>query len=248
MSVSRRDFLKSSAIAGAALVLPHALFAAEAGRLTARPKKPSKDTPPGEHVLMDDAGRRALLQIPPGYDPRKPAPLFLAFHGATGSGDSMMRGARGPAEAHGVIVLSPSSRDNTWDAIRGRFSHDLDKIDQLLAQVFDRCSIDPARMAVGGFSDGATYGLSVGLINGDVFTHVIAHSPGFIVPGTPHGKPKIFVSHGRQDPILPIDQCGRRIVAQLKRAGYDPRFDEFDGGHTASPEMRDRAMVWLAGA
>jgi len=247
MAVSRRDFLKSSAIAGAAIALPSALFAAEAGRFSSRPKKPTKDVSPGEHILLDERGRRALLQIPPGYNPQKAAPFFLALHGASGSGDSMMRAARGPAEAHGVIVLSPSSRDGTWDAIRGRFSYDADRIDQLLDQAFDRCAIDPSRLAIGGFSDGATYAISLGLINGDLFTHIIAHSPGFIIPGVPHGKPKVFVSHGRQDPILPIDQCGRRIVAQLKRAGYDPRYDEFDGGHTASPEMRDRAMAWFTG-
>src|SRR5262245_40408979 len=98
MPVSRRDFLKSSAIAGAALALSSALFAAEAGRFSSRPRKPTKDVAPGEHVLLEERGRRAVLQIPPGYDPQKAAPFFLALHGASSSGDSMMRNARGPAE------------------------------------------------------------------------------------------------------------------------------------------------------
>ncbi|HEY9227899.1 MAG TPA: hypothetical protein VIP11_14680, partial [Gemmatimonadaceae bacterium] len=131
------------------------------------------------------------------------------------------------------------------DAIRGRYADDLTRIDQLLGEVFDRCAIDPAHVAIGGFSDGATYALSVGLSNGDLFTHIVAHSPGFIVQGPPRGKPKIFVSHGHQDKILPFEQCGKRIVALLRRAGYSPRFDEFDGGHTASPEMRETAMAWF---
>jgi phospholipase/carboxylesterase len=170
---------------------------------------------------------------------------MLALHGATGSGDSMLRGTRAAADAHGVVVLSPSSRAGTWDAIRATFGDDLARIDQLLGDAFDRCAIDPSRVAVGGFSDGASYALSIGLINGDLFTHVIGHSPGFLIPGRPHGKPKIFISHGRQDPILPIDQCGRRIVSMLKATGYTPRFDEFDGGHMASPEMRDTALAWF---
>jgi len=33
-----------------------------------------------------------------------------------------------------------------------------------------------------GFSDGASYALSVGITNGDLFTHVIAFSPGFVAP------------------------------------------------------------------
>ena len=247
-SFSRRDFLKGGLLASTALALPTAATALSVsadGRLATRPRKPTKTTAPGEHVLVDDSGRRALLQIPASYDPKKPAPLFLALHGAGNSGDGMMRNSRGPAESRGVIVLTPSSRDSTWDAIRGRYAHDLDKIDHLLAQVFDRCAIDPAHLAIGGFSDGASYALSVGLINGDLFTHIIAHSPGFIVPGEPRGRPKVFVSHGRQDQILPIDRCGRRIVALLTRAGYEPRYDEFDGGHVATPEMRGTAMTWF---
>ena len=98
-----------------------------------------------------------------------------------------------------------------------------------------------------GFSDGATYAISLGIINGDVFTHIIGHSAGFIIPGNIHGRPKVYMSHGRQDPILPIDQCGRRIAAQLTRQAYVLRFDEFDGGHMASPEIRETAMSWFVG-
>jgi exodeoxyribonuclease V gamma subunit len=33
-----------------------------------------------------------------------------------------------------------------------------------------------------------------------------------------------------------------------EREGYAPRFDEFNGGHTATPEMRTAALAWLNGA
>jgi phospholipase/carboxylesterase len=245
-SITRREFLVGAAGVVALPSIATSLFE-EAGRLKTRFKKPTSATSAGDFVLADDDGRKAILHIPASYDPKKPGAFMLALHGATGSGESMLRGQRGPADAANVIVLSPSSQDGTWDAIRGRFSYDVSRIDQLLGVVFDRCAIDPARIAIGGFSDGATYALSLGLINGDLFTHIIAHSPGFIVSGAPHGKPKVFVSHGHQDPILPFAQCGARIVAQLKKDGYAPRFDEFDGGHTATPEMRGAALAWLNG-
>jgi phospholipase/carboxylesterase len=39
-----------------------------------------------------------------------------------------------------------------------------------------------------------------------IFTHIIAFSPGFVIPGAGlRGKPRIFVSHGTADRILPID-------------------------------------------
>lgn len=245
-SISRRAFLEYAAGAAAAPRAIAALFE-EPGRLATRFKKPTTASSSGDFVLADDDGRKAILHIPKTYDPKKPGAFMLALHGAGGSGESMLVGQRGPADAQNVIVLSPSSRDGSWDAIRGRFSHDTARIDQLLAQAFDRCAIDPARIAIGGFSDGATYALSLGLINGDLFTHIIAHSPGFIVKGTAHGKPKVFVSHGYGDRILPFAQCGARIVEQLTREGYAPRFDEFNGGHTATPEMRTAALAWLNG-
>lgn len=248
--MNRRQFLTHGAAAAAVigsggLLLGRSL--GDPGRLTTRPHKPTKTITPGEHVVADEAGRRAILFVPPSYDPARAAPFFLALHGATGSGDRMLSGSRAAAEAHGVVMLSPSSHDYTWDAIRGTYAGDFAQIDRLMNDVFDQCTIDPQRIAVGGFSDGATYALSIGLINGDVFTHLVGHSAGFIIGGTRHGRPKVFLSHGRQDNILPIDQCGRRIAAQLRRDGYDLRFDEFDGGHTATGEMRERAVQWFVG-
>ena len=68
-----------------------------------------------------------------------------------------------------MSVLAPDSRGTTWDAIREGFGDDVTFIDRALEHVFARVSIDPARVTVGGFSDGASYALSLGLANGDVF-------------------------------------------------------------------------------
>ena len=45
--------------------------------------------------------------------------------------------------------------------------------------------------------------------------------------------------------MLPFDRCGAVIAARLERADYDVRLDVFDGGHTASPELRSAALQWL---
>ena len=111
--------------------------------------------------------------------------------------------------------------------------------------MLERFSVDPARVAVGGFSDGASYAL--GLRNGDVFTHLIAFSPGFVPRAGGRGRPAIYVSHGVSDSILPIDRCSRRIVPSLRRAGHAVRYREFDGGHTVPPEVAREAVAWLLG-
>jgi phospholipase/carboxylesterase len=249
-AITRRDFLRDGTTAGLALLAGTSLLPGvreEAGRLTARLRPTRRTLAPGEHVLADDDGRRSILFVPSTYDAKKPAPFLLALHGATGSGDAMLAGTQPAAEKHGVVVLAPSSRGTTWDAIRGPFSADLARIDRMLGDAFDECAIDPFHVGIGGFSDGGSYALSLGIINGDLFTHIIGHSPGFIIPGSAHGRPKIYLSHGRQDQVLPIDQCSRRIAAQLTRQAYVLRFDEFDGGHKASQALRETAMQWFVG-
>jgi len=244
LPLTRRRILQAATLVTAASHAP-ALFAADSGRFSARPAAPTMDLGPGEHVLDDNQGRRALLYIPPSYTPATPTPFMLMLHGARGDGDRTLEQQRAVAQQHGVIVLSPSTRSGTWDAIRGDFSHDFAKLDALLTQSFERCNVDAARIASGGFSDGATYALSIGLMNGDLFSHIIAHSPGFIISEKRSGKPAVYISHGRQDEVLPFDRCGARIAAQLEREGYAPRFDTFDGGHTASPEIRSAALAWF---
>jgi predicted esterase len=231
--------------------------AANDGRLTAKPTSAPKGATAGEprngvttsartRALGLGRGRDAILQLP-AKTTSEPLPLFVMLHGAGGSGEGVLRRVATAAEEAGIAVLAPDSRDSTWDAIRDGFGPDVAFIDRALARVFDTVSVDPARIAVGGFSDGASYALSLGLVNGDLFRRVVAFSPGFIVAGPPQGKPQFFISHGTADEILPIDRCSRVIVPQLQRRGYDVTFKEFDGGHQVPPDIARDAMRWVAG-
>src|SRR3954469_16968621 len=191
------------------------------GRISARIKPPTRTIRSGEHSLGLSSGddRDGLLIVPRSYRPGVPSPLLLLFHGASGYA-ARVAALFAVADELGIIVLAPESRGRTWDAIRGGYGQDIPFIDRALTFAFDQCAVDPKRLAIGGFSDGATYALSVGLTNGDFFTHIIACSPGFIVPGTFKGQPKVFISHGTADNILPINDTSRRIVPGLEKAGY----------------------------
>lgn len=143
------------------------------------------------------------------------------------------------------MLLAPKSRGRTWDVILDRFGPDVASLDALLEGVFERYAVDPARIALGGFSDGASYALSLGITNGDLFTRLIAFSPGFMAAGSDRGRPSIFVSHGVDDRVLPIDRCSRRLVPALRRAGYDLDYREFQGGHTVPGDVARAAVKWL---
>jgi predicted esterase len=216
------------------------------GRLAARPRANVSTSAKGERLGLGSA-RDAILRLP-ATAPAAPLPLLVLLHGAGGSAEGILRRLGTAAAEAGVAVLAPDSRDSSWDAIRGGFGPDVTFVDRALERVFDTVSVDPARIAVGGFSDGATYALSLGLVNGDLFRRVVAFSPGFVVSATPHGKPQVFISHGTADPILPIDQCSRVIVPWLRTHGYGVTFREFDGGHEMPAEVAREAVQWAAAA
>ncbi len=218
------------------------------GRLAARPLAGVSDPlPAGVHTLPAPGARASVLVVPSNVSAGHPAPLVLMLHGATMDSTESLDAMREVCEHRGVVLLAPSSTGMTWDAIRGEFGPDLGEIDQQLAQVFAHCVIDPLRLAIAGFSDGASYAVSLGLINGDLFTHVIGYSAGFLIPGPRHGHPRVFMAHGTRDSILPIDRCGRRIAADLRADGYAVDFAEFDGDHEIRPEIVRRSMEWWLG-
>jgi predicted esterase len=247
LPITRRQFVGDAALAVVAL-RQLSWDPRPWGRLSARPSATVHDPlPPGVHTLSAVGSRTTVVVVPPKVSPERPAPLILMLHGATESNAESLDAMQQVAGDAGAILLAPSSAGRTWDAIRGVFADDLDDIDQQLARVFEHCVVDPARIAFAGFSDGASYAISLGLINGDVCSHIIGYSPGFIIPGVRHGQPRVFIAHGAHDHILPIDQCGRKIASDLKAHGYSVDFAEFDGDHEIRPEMVERSVAWVVG-
>jgi phospholipase/carboxylesterase len=221
----------------------------ELARLRVRPAKgASEPIRPGEHRLSLGNDRDGLLYVP--RDLPTPAPLLVLLHGASGAarGITSRIDAFGLADRVKAVVLAPDSRDRTWDVIRSEFGPDVAFLERALRHTFTGVAIDPQRLAIGGFSDGATYGLSLGLVNGDLFSHILAFSPGFVVAPARTGRPSIFVSHGTGDQVLPIDRTSRRLVPALKQAGYDVRYQEFDGPHTVPAPIAREAFGWWCGA
>jgi phospholipase/carboxylesterase len=168
------------------------------------------------------------------------------LHGAGGTAQAM-RFTFALGDEFGVPILAPDSRGRTWDVILGGFGPDVAFINAALQHTFERIAVDAGRIGIGGFSDGASYALSLGVANGDLFTHVLAFSPGFMAPAGRREKPHIFISHGIGDEVLPIDRTSRTIVPDLERRGYNVRYREFNGPHTVPPDLAREAFGWLKG-
>jgi len=199
---------------------------------------------PGHHALALDTGRDGTLYVPISYKPGIATPLLVWLHGAGGGGNVSPNLAM-LADEFGVVVLAPNSRAWTWDAILGEWGPDVAFIQRAMKQTLDRYSIDRGRIWLGGFSDGGSYSLSLGISYGDVFRKVFAGAPGVMQPIDVKGKPPIFLAHGRQDETMPIDATSHRFLARLKALKYDVTYREYDGRHTLPPEVLREVFEWF---
>ena len=252
--VNRRTLLRSigsglAAMVAAPMVLRTQQCAAappveELGRLRTRHSPATEPTKPGTHPLGLRRERDGVLYLPPQYSHGTPIPLVLLLHGAGGAGIRIARRFQAYADDLGIAFLAPDSTAATWDR-NDRLTSDVEFIDRALAVAFRRISTTPDRLRIGGFSDGASYALAVGLTNGDLFRRILALSPGFLGSARERGTPEICITHGTRDDILPIESTSRRIVPLLRRAGYTVEYHEFDGMHETPPETTRPAFEWL---
>ncbi len=246
---TRRGFITTAGTALLAAVGCRRVTSAQSrtgsrARLSARSGAGVTGTLTSGPLGLGTGGRDGVVQLP-ATRRAVGAPLLLWLHGAGQSGAGSLRRIGPAADAAGVVVVAPDSRGTSWDAIRGDFGDDVEFLNTVLTHVFARLAVDPARLTIGGFSDGATYALSVGLANGDLFPRVIACSPGFIAQAPQQGRPRVFISHGRSDEVLPIDRCSRVIVPRLQSMRYDVTYREFDGVHELPPAIAAEAMTWM---
>uniref|UniRef100_A0A383W169 Phospholipase/carboxylesterase/thioesterase domain-containing protein n=1 Tax=Tetradesmus obliquus TaxID=3088 RepID=A0A383W169_TETOB len=201
-------------------------------------------------LSFDNSNRDSYLYVPPTYNPSLPSPLLVMLHGAGGHGPNTLAtfGALSVFDASRCLLLVPESRSSrTWDMIRGSFGPDVAHINSSLQYVFERYSVDPSRLGIAGFSDGASYALSLGLPNGDLFSHIIAFSPGFMRPPCVAGSPKVYISHGVHDEVLPIERCSRRLLPSLKQMlpQGEVHYVEFNGPHVVPAGISQEALLWF---
>jgi phospholipase/carboxylesterase len=229
-----------------------------AGQIKSRPHKGRRlgSTTTGMRRTGLEIERDGILYVPESFNPSVASPLIIPLHGAGGNAMHALAPFKALADNTGTILLAPESQGSTWDLIlNNQFGEDVYWLDEALSDVFALYTIDPKKLALAGFSDGASYALSLGLTNPSLFSHLIAFSPGFAAPAKDFQTaveskvaPPIFVSHGTHDQVLPIDQCSRRIVPRLQQAGFNIIYREFTGGHIIPESVGKDAFSWVVGS
>jgi predicted esterase len=197
---------------------------------------------PGEHTLRLGNGRPAHMRVTPGGSGGRRA-LLLVLHGAGGTSKDGLWAFRGAWDLPGVVLVAPSAQGGTWSLLLGTDT-DLPFVNRALGRALSRCRIDERKIGVGGFSDGATYALSLGLSNGALFRAVMALSPGGMAVKRAVGRPRVFIAHGKGDDVLPLTTSDV-LVRELRGNGYSVTYRRFRGGHEVPLSVSRAAARWF---
>lgn len=215
-------------------------------RLTARPAAVPLALEPGLHEIIAPM-TAGLAYVPADAAGRGALPLLVFLHGAGRTIEPFVDAFRPLCDEAGVALLAPYSAFGTWDAIRneGTFAEDLAGLDSALAWAFGRMPVMAARVAISGFSDGATYAIALGRGNGELFTKVIAFAPGFVLPIAAQGMPPMVITHGTNDPVLSYAYCRDVIVPSLRSVGHEVDFRSFEGTHVVPLSVATEQITML---
>ena len=214
--------------------------------LKARPSAVGTTLASGETVLANGA-----TAYRPPTAATGPLPLIVLLHGAGGYPPDFLQSMEPLADRLGVILIAPHSSGRTWDLIENMrmgeepwHGADARRLDQSLADLFKHIAVDPSHVVLLGFSDGASYALSLGLANPRLFTAVVALSPGLYVPAWHIGRgQRIFIAHGRNDHVLPF-AATKEIADTLIAQGANLRFQQFEGDHQIDGRVLVEGLGW----
>lgn len=223
--------------------------------LEARPPAAAPATPETRSGVLQLAGG-AYAYLPKGLA-GTPAPVLVALHGAGGEASDVLKAFRDSADANRIVLVIPQSKGPSWDMIEDlkrrlgiemnvqpRYGKDLTALDESLTDLFSKVAVNPARVGIMGFSDGATYALSVGTANPELFKTIIAFSPGPAFIGRTDRGQRVFISHGTGDKVLPFSFT-RSHVSRLRVKGVTVDFQPFDGGHGIPKDIKEKAIAFF---
>ncbi|MEO8546738.1 MAG: PHB depolymerase family esterase [Sphingomicrobium sp.] len=241
-SVPGRFVLLLAIACATPVAIAHAADISGSAALSSRPGAAVDSLGPGITRLHDGAIAYRPAKLGPGAHP-----LVVLLHGNNRPPDELVQAFKSQADARGLILLAPKSSAGTWDLVadaarfhggrpkggdKPRFGPDVARIDAVLGETFAKANIDPAHVVLAGFSDGASYALSLGLANPGLFSAILALSPGLMVaPEAADAEQRLFIAHGRDDRMIAVAVSRDGLAPALSAAGMNVRLHLFNGGH-----------------
>ena len=220
-------------------------------RIEHKPMEVRDEPSPTGHVSIERGESRAVLLTPSEIDPAKRYPLITVLHGAGRQDEMLVKACRDEPEKRDALFLVPRSLLPTWDLIASPERPDLDFLEYAYDLIYRRYPVDAGRQALLGYSDGASYALSVGLSNPHLFRAVMGWAAGFIALDRTFNldadrKPPVLLEYGTHDQLFPFERVAVPMRENLRKAGYTVEFRVDQGGkHWPSPDFLPEALDWF---
>lgn len=207
------------------------------------------------HTLSSGERERCyLLHLPPGYDPARPDPLVVVLHGLASNAETIQRvtGWDEVADRESFVMVYPdgSLYPLRWNA-NSNVKLDVDDVQflrDLVADISTLVAVDPTRVYVNGFSNGATMSIVVACQAADLVAAIGLVDPGILTEETLEG---CFPSR----PVPAIEFVGTGEVGMMNRGQLNVPHQEFtpllgwilnvDADYEALP-LRAWAEYWAA--
>lgn len=207
--------------------------------------------PPTGFVEVESGASRAVLLTPQKIDPNRHYPLITVFHGAGRQDEMLVRACREEPEQRQALFLIPRSVAPTWDLIAGDGGPvDLEFLEYAWDLIYRRYPIERSHQVLIGYSDGASYALSLALSNPGFFDAALCWAAGFAMMdrkavGKEDRRTRLYLEYGTADPLFPFDQIALPMRENLERAGYEVKFSVDEGGrHWPSGSFQHEALDW----
>lgn len=205
--------------------------------------------------------------LPPREKSATAPPLLLMLHGyGSHEGDLFGLADQLNQRAHVVSLRAPRNLPwggHAWYDINfdnlgnGKISNveqareSLALLQEFIPQAQEAYQTDPDQIWLMGFSQGTILCYALALNHPQQYQRVIALS-GYILsdlvpqryqPATLQHL-NFFISHGTQDPVLPVDWA-RQSVKMLEKLGVRHQYREYPIGHGISPEAFADLKKWM---
>lgn len=218
---------------------------------------------------LDGKIHRYVIWVPPGYDSTQKWPVVLFLHGAGERGDDGWRptaigpGAEirwSPDLVPAIVVFPQAPTDTRW------LGHEADLAMRALEETTEELNGDPQRIYLTGLSMGGYGTWHLALAHPERFAAVVPVCGGIVKPETaqsvrtsplvadqsdPYGFAAnrlrhipVWIFHGADDGIIPPSES-RRMFAELRDAGADVRYTEYEGvGHDSWVRAYGDREMW----
>ena len=215
-------------------------------------------------MLKEDLSFKYLIKEP--QSKKSKSPLLILLHGFWSNESDLHSFANYLPENYFIVsIRAPfklASGGFAWynisfDNDMNKFNdHDQakDSINMILSfidELSNKYLIDNDNVSLLGFSQGTILSYALCLNYPEKFKNIIGFS-GYIDQAMidvksndiDYSKLNLYISHGKNDPVIPVDWARKSIeILEINKINYS--FNEFNSGHTISPENFYDFKNWL---